>query len=375
MKKIILLCLVLIVAVVPLSACSAAPSPMVLEADMLPFALSLEEFEQIEPYTVGSNQEWALWALAQLENSEEKIRLYNFFLRAHTYLLVYGNHDFMEEYVFVHNKWANSFNSPGFDRQARREITEMINDEAWNIDIRFPLDEPFRLSAEEVQKVRLYFKDANPQFFLNHAYLSSHRYCDIGITPYITVVAYWAFAHRRQDVYNRLKNMFDEFYQQMVSTIDIRSDYYVVRHVYNHVVNTLRYNWGNEWYKNSPAWHVNYTILGYISEKRLTQCKGYTAILMYKLNRLGIPTIDMGGTMILRDAYGEATGGILHAWNIVQLYGNWYFMDVTWEDPYSDEWRWFLQGTGENNDSHFLRYHGVAEDMIYPEVSLTDFHQ
>ena len=59
---------------------------------------------------------------------------------------------------------------------------------------------------------------------------------------------------------------------------------------------------------------------------------------------------------------------------IVQLYGNWYFMDVTWEDPYDDEWRWFLQGTGENNDSHFLRYHGVAIDMIYPEVSVTDFH-
>lgn len=51
-------------------------------------------------------------------------------------------------------------------------------------------------------------------------------------------------------------------------------------------------------------------------------CDGYARSLMYLLNSCGIPT-----TMI----YGTADG-VPHAWNLVEIQGNTYHVDVTWAD-------------------------------------------
>ena len=327
--------------------------------------------EHITPYTTGSNQEWALWALSQLDNSEEKIRLYNFLLLAHTYLMIYDMRDFTEEYYFVKNNWL------GFlEEMPSEDIVFILYDENWMIDIWFPLDTPFALSFEEFIKTYLYFADANPQFFLNRI-VPGIMHCDYGLTPVISISAYWAFADRRQETYNNIQKMFDDFYLQIRNNIDFNSQYYIVRYVYRHVIDSLRYNFYG--HTSRVRMDMDVTILGYFSEIRETICKGYAVILMYLLNRLGIPTIDQGGAMPVRDEYGEIVNMIPHAWNIIKLYGNWYFVDATWEIP--GEWEtlveynWFLRGTGENNDSRFLRYHAIAYDMIYPQVSVIDFHE
>ena len=92
---------------------------------------------------------------------------------------------------------------------------------------------------------------------------------------------------------------------------------------------------------------------------------------MYLLNRFGIDTIDQGGGMIERDEYGDIINFVPPAWNMVNLYGQWYFLDAAWEVP--REHVWFLKGRGENNDSHFLWWHRIAEDMLYPKASRDDF--
>ena len=53
-----------------------------------------------------------------------------------------------------------------------------------------------------------------------------------------------------------------------------------------------------------------------------TVCAGYARSLQYILNKLGIPCYYIYGT-----ANGE-----YHAWNIVQLGGEWYNVDLTWCD-------------------------------------------
>ena len=345
--------------------------PIELQAVQQPIELPFKysDFWSIELYTVGSNQEWAFWALSQLVNSEEKIRLYDFLMRANTYLLRYDMNNYVEEYNFTKNLWL------GFLEEIPSEDVElMLDDENWLIDITFPVDKPFRLSNDEFIQTYLYFKDANPQFFLNFS-VPSHMACDEGLTPIITVSAYWAFASRRQEAYGNIQYMFDAFKQQMKGSIDINNQYQVVRYVYAHVIDELSYNFEISNYITRERLHMDNTILGYFSESRLTVCKGYATIIMYMLNRLGIPAIDQGGAMIVRDDNGEIVNLIPHAWNIVKLYGNWYFLDATWEDSDGENWYWFLQGRGENNDSHFLRYHSIAEDMIYPEVSITNFEQ
>lgn len=52
-------------------------------------------------------------------------------------------------------------------------------------------------------------------------------------------------------------------------------------------------------------------------------CTGYAASYQYLLQRLGIECGRTNGT----------AGDSLHAWNYVLLDGDWYWVDVTWDDP------------------------------------------
>lgn len=60
--------------------------------------------------------------------------------------------------------------------------------------------------------------------------------------------------------------------------------------------------------------------------RKMTVCNGY-ALLMYRMiNALGMKVRIVAG-------YGA---GVLHAWNLVYLCGNWYHTDATWDDPDTD---------------------------------------
>ncbi|MBQ8968097.1 transglutaminase domain-containing protein [Ruminococcus sp.] len=55
-------------------------------------------------------------------------------------------------------------------------------------------------------------------------------------------------------------------------------------------------------------------------------CRGYTTTFRMFMDMLGIPC---------RSVHASAEGRE-HAWNIVQLSGHWYYVDVTWDDPVPD---------------------------------------
>jgi len=67
-----------------------------------------------------------------------------------------------------------------------------------------------------------------------------------------------------------------------------------------------------------------------------TVCAGYAALYQDLLQRVGIPSV-----VVTSDA-------MEHAWNLVQLEGNWYHVDVTWDDPTADR-------EGRVRHDHFLR--------------------
>jgi len=327
------------------------------------------DFKVIEPYTTGSNQEWAVWALQQLDNNTEKIRLYDFLLRAHSFLMVYDQQNFIEQYYSVKNQWLNAM--VDFDEETNNKLQLMIDDENWTIDIVYPLENPFQLSHEEFLLVYFYFADANPQFFLNRI-VPGTMHSDEGLIPLISIPAYYAFANRRQETHRDILYFFDNFKSQMKQSIDTSNEFYVVKYVYDYVIETLSYNFQHEEYISRERLAADTTILGFFGKENLTICKGYSVTMMYLLNRLEIPTIDQGGTMIVRNEYGDIIDNILHSWNIVKLEGEWFFLDATWEIP-GEPHRWFLKGRGENNDSYFLFWRGIAEDMLYPEVAILDF--
>ena len=69
-------------------------------------------------------------------------------------------------------------------------------------------------------------------------------------------------------------------------------------------------------------------------------CQGYAVTFYVMMTELGIPCTIIGGT-----------AGGPHAWNAVELNGEWYYVDVTWDDPP-------LSNTDDNafEDGFNLRY-------------------
>ncbi|MFD0961455.1 transglutaminase domain-containing protein [Paenibacillus chungangensis] len=90
-----------------------------------------------------------------------------------------------------------------------------------------------------------------------------------------------------------------------------------------------------------------------------TVCQGY-ALLGYKmLKASGIPVLIAEGTVNT----GE------HAWNMVQLEGEWYHLDLTWDDPVGADpegaisYKYYLKSDEELRSDH-------AWTMSYPEAGV-----
>ena len=96
-------------------------------------------------------------------------------------------------------------------------------------------------------------------------------------------------------------------------------------------------------------------------------CMGYTSTFQLLMDMLGIECITVEGT-----AYGETEA---HAWNQVQLDGEWYAVDVTWDDPVSfGRVSERTAHTYFNVTSEFLRWtdHQWDEDSV-PEAEGTTY--
>lgn len=94
------------------------------------------------------------------------------------------------------------------------------------------------------------------------------------------------------------------------------SDYEIICAVNEYLCDTIYYP-DSEPY--APETHTAYGALA----NGIAVCEGYALAAKLMLNELGIACDIQTGTCI---------GGGGHAWNLVQLEGQWYQMDVTWND-------------------------------------------
>ncbi len=69
--------------------------------------------------------------------------------------------------------------------------------------------------------------------------------------------------------------------------------------------------------------YSNYTAYEALNEGK-TVCNGYSLLGHRMLNEIGIPTRIL------------SSKDMNHAWNLVKLGGQWYHMDITWDDPVPD---------------------------------------
>lgn len=95
-----------------------------------------------------------------------------------------------------------------------------------------------------------------------------------------------------------------------------KSDYEIVCAVNDYLCDTVYYP------PNEPYAQVTHTAYGAL-QNGVAVCEGYACAAKLMLNKLGI-RCDI--------EVGDCIGGGGHAWNLVDLDGVWYQMDVTWND-------------------------------------------
>ena len=158
---------------------------------------------------------------------------------------------------------------------------------------------------------------------------------------------------KNQIVQNRSGNVYDD-----------------IRMVHDYLVENIEYD-------TTISQSNIYNVYGALVNGRAV-CEGYARGFKYLMYELGIPCTLVIGTGT--NSQGQTEN---HAWNYVQLNGNWYAIDCTWDDPVSStgyvsqssRYRYFLKGSSE-----FLQDHTPSGQFTeggkvfnYPILSGIDF--
>lgn len=158
---------------------------------------------------------------------------------------------------------------------------------------------------------------------------------------------------------------------EILSTIDDKNDYYKILKVHNWIVDNVSYNM-QESTNNS-------NIYGALQDRRVV-CEGYARLFKSLMDKLEIPCVIVSGV-------GEDTTTNTrenHAWNYVYLKGNWYAIDVTWDDPIivgsgtvskDIRYKYFLKGSNDFFTTHTEEGRLVESGMefSYPVISEDDY--
>ena len=102
------------------------------------------------------------------------------------------------------------------------------------------------------------------------------------------------------------------------------SEYEIVKTIHDYIVNNTRYD--TRHFSIGKVPDESYNVYGVLIEG-IAVCEGYAKTMKYLLDKAGIENYIVLGT-----ANGEN-----HAWNIVNIEEDYYHVDVTWDDPVSED--------------------------------------
>lgn len=127
------------------------------------------------------------------------------------------------------------------------------------------------------------------------------------------------------------------------------SDYEKVKYIYEYIIKNTEYNLTAGESQNICSVFI----------QRSSVCMGYARAMQYLLQSIGISCTVVSGT-----ADGEA-----HAWNLVQMDGDYYYVDATWGEPNVTE------SSIQNKETVNYAYLGVRTAELFqshqPDGSIT----
>lgn len=169
---------------------------------------------------------------------------------------------------------------------------------------------------------------------------------------------------------NEIEKKVSEIYSSHITSE--LSDYDKIKVIHDYIIEHAKYDVERNTTGNSN--YLSFKAYGPLIEGYAT-CSGYTDAMAIFLEKMQIKNYKIATELIQEDASG-------HIWNAVYLDGKWLHLDLTWDDPVSDDGKDYLQHkyflittdeleATDNNGEVIVKEH-MYNKRIYPEMKKSD---
>ena len=131
---------------------------------------------------------------------------------------------------------------------------------------------------------------------------------------------YLAKGFENEEQINQAQEQIEQIKNNIIANIQNSNIDKKIRYIHDYLVDNTSYD-------QTISQDNIYNLYGALINKECV-CEGYAKAFKYLLDEAGIDSVIVAG--IATNTNGETEN---HAWNYVAIEGNWYAIDVTWDDP------------------------------------------
>ena len=184
-------------------------------------------------------------------------------------------------------------------------------------------------------------------------------------------ISYYSNGFYSKEDVEEYETQIEQVKDQIVASVQGKSDYEKIKIIHDYLIDTIEY-------ENDLTQNNVYDIYGALVSKKCV-CEGYAKAFQYLMNEVGIEN-----TIVIGTGNNSKNQTENHAWNYVKLNGQWYAVDVTWDDPIivgggkltnKSRYEYFLKGSKTMNENHFPsgKFTQNGQIFAYPQLSIEDY--
>ena len=262
------------------------------------------------------------------------------------------------------SKYENGNNLVGFYNDVNSALKSAYNNLSAELtDFSFSYDS-YGLSSAQALNLCDRINCEHPLY-----YFLSGVYSLNGDTIILHVSDEYKSSSRRQEIQNEICIYLNKFNYQ--------NEFDVLLKAHDDIIDSIDYEYDdNREPSKEPHAH---NVVGVV-EKVGAVCEGYAKTFQLVCDYCNIPSLIATGTSFNQD----------HAWNVVQIGGDWYWVDVTWDDapttgniffsgaydgwvgPVENNLFWDLSSPNETAFSDYYSYFLVSDDVLFQDHSLNN---
>lgn len=213
------------------------------------------------------------------------------------------------------------------------------------------------LAEEDIEQIFCYVLADHPEYF----YVDGYRYTKYSRMDRLIKIEFsGSYIYDSQECTVRWNQIQEKTQELLEQAPDGEDDYEKVRYVYETLIRNTDYM------LDAPDSQNLYSVL----VNGASVCQGYAKATQYLLNQLGIPCVLV---------QGQVEPGEGHAWNLLCLDGEYYYIDTTWgdasyrqEEVDMGEGEWIPQVNYDYlcvTTQQLLRTHTPGTDVPLPECT------